>query len=119
MAKNFQIKIVYNNLPKIAARLPEAVSEIVRKTAKDVEAGAKVVVPVDTGTLKRSIKTDMVSRTQAIVSANTDYAVYVEYGHEKRNHKGRVEERPFMRPAAEKAKPGFLAALRRLEERLR
>lgn len=119
MAKDFKIKIVYNNLPKIAARLPEAVETIVRETASDVEANAKAVVPVDTGTLKRSIRAKMVSQTQAIVAAQRDYAIYVEYGHRKRNHRGFVAARPYMRPAAEKAKPGFLAALRRLEEKLK
>ena len=42
---------------------------------------AKEYVPVDTGTLKRSIRLDIQANgATAKVSANTDYAGYVEYG---------------------------------------
>jgi HK97 gp10 family phage protein len=134
------IKIVYNNLPKLAKRFPEAVSAIVRKTALDVEANAKAIVPVDTGTLKNSIQMEMTSPTSAIVSAHAEYAEAVEYGtrpHVIRpkskkalywpgashpvmmvSHPG-SRAKPFMRPAAEKVKQSFLAALQRLEDQVR
>lgn len=108
-----RITIQYNNLTKIAARLPEAASEIVRKAAFDVEANAKAVVPVDTGKLKNSITSEFPSPTKAIIAPHTEYAHFVEYGTR------RMRAIPYMRPAAEKVKAAFLEALRKLEERLR
>lgn len=108
-----KIVIKYNNLTRIAARLPEAVSAIVRKAAFDVEANAKAVVPVDTGKLKNSITSEFPSQTKAIVAPHTDYAAYVEYGTRKQRAK------PYMRPAAEKVAPAFIEACKRLEERLK
>lgn len=115
MASRASAKIVikYNHLPKIAAKLPDAVSVIVRKAAFDVEANAKAVVPVDTGTLKNSITTEFPTKTSAIIAPHTDYAVYVEYGTNRQSAK------PYMRPAAEKVAPAFFAACQRLEEKLR
>lgn len=108
-----KIVIKYNHLPKIAARLPEAVSLIVRKAAFDVEANAKAIVPVDTGTLKNSITTELPTKTSAIIAPHTDYAVFVEYGTRRQRAK------PYMRPAAEKVASAFFAACQRLEEKLR
>lgn len=108
-----KIVIKYNNLSKIAVRLPEAVRSIVRKAAFDVEANAKAVVPVDTGKLKNSIISKFPTPTSAIISPHTEYAAFVEYGTRKQRAK------PYMRPAAEKVAPAFIEACRRLEERLR
>jgi len=107
-----KIIIKYNNLPKIAAKLPEAVGEIVRKAAFDVEANAKAVVPVVTGTLKNSIATEFPTKTSAIIAPHTDYAVSVEYGIRRRT------AQPYMRPAADKVEPSFLAECQRLEDKL-
>lgn len=110
---NAKIVIKYNHLPKIAAKLPKAVSSIIRSAAFDVEANAKAVVPVDTGTLKNSITTEFPTQTSAIIAPHTDYAVFVEYGTRRQRAK------PYMRPAAEKVAPAFLEACRRLEDKLR
>lgn len=112
-----RITIQYNNLTKIAARLPEAASEIVRKAAFDVEANAKTQLwqghGVDTGKLKNSISSEFPTPTSAIIAPHTEYAHFVEYGTR------RMRAIPYMRPAAEKVKAAFLEALRKLEERLR
>jgi len=108
-----RIVIKYNNLPRIAAQLPEAVSAIIRKAAFDVEANAKAVVPVDTGKLKNSITCEFPSPTKAIIAPHTDYAAYVEFGTRRQRAK------PYMRPAAENVAPAFFAAMQRLEEYLR
>jgi len=107
-----KIVIKYNNLPKLAAKLPEAVHEFVSKAAHDVEANAKAVVPVRTGALKNSITTEFTSPTRAVVAPHMDYAAYVEFGTRRQRAK------PYMRPAAERVRPAFIEALRRLEERL-
>ncbi len=108
-----RIVVRYNNLPRIAERLPEVVSAIVRKAAYDVEAHAKSVVPVDTGKLKNSITVEFPNQTKAIIAPHTEYAAYVEFG----THRQRAK--PYMRPAAEKVVPAFLAAMKRLEEHLK
>jgi len=108
-----RITIQYNNLTKIAARLPEAASEIVHKAAFDVKANAKAVVPVDTGKLKNSISSEFPTPTSAIIAPHTEYAHFVEYGTRKQR------AQPYMRPAAEKVKAVFFEACRRLEERLK
>lgn len=108
-----RIVIKYNNFGKLASKLPQAVSLIVRKTAEDIEANAKTVVPVDTGKLKNSITSEFPSLTKAIVAPHTDYAAYVEYGTRK------MRARPYMRPSAEVIAPVFIEACKRLEEKLR
>lgn len=108
-----KIKIVYNHLPQIAKKAPEAVSAIVRKAALDVEAHAKDVVPVDTRTLKNSIQSEFPSQTSAVIAPHTEYAHFVEYGTRKQR------AQPYMRPAAEKVKQAFFEAMRHLEERLK
>jgi HK97 gp10 family phage protein len=112
-----KIVIKYNNLPRIAERVPEAVSAIIRKAAFDIEADAKSHLwkghGVDTGKMKSSIACEFPSQTKAIIAPHTDYAIYVEFGTR------RSRAIPFMRPAAEKVAPAFFAAMQRLEEHLR
>jgi hypothetical protein len=57
----------------------------VQKAAFDIEKRAKGVVPVDTGNLANSIRAEQAKREGtaivAEISANTDYAYFVEKGH--------------------------------------
>ena len=100
-----------DKLDKIAADLRPRASEIVRKTAADIEARAKTTVPVDTGNLKNSIQTEMEpDSTEAIVGTAVNYSVYVEYGTR------RMAAKPYMTPAAEAARPAFEAAMKTLIE---
>ena len=58
-----------------------AVKKAVKLNGSEMSKTAKEYVPVDTGTLKRSIRLDIQANgATAKVSANTDYAGYVEYG---------------------------------------
>lgn len=108
-----KIVIKYNNLSKIAAKMPGAVDKIVRKAAFDIEAHAKTVVPVDTGMLKNSITTEFPGQTKAIIAPHTEYAGYVEFGTR------RQRAQPYMRPAVEKVAPLFFLVMSILEERLK
>ena len=118
MNKPVQITIKYNKFPELAAKVPQAVGDIVKQAASDVEAQAKTQLweghGVDTGNLKNSIRWDMTSDTTAEVSANTEYAVYVEYGHHS-NFSGYG----YMTKGAEAVRPSFIGALKQLESRLR
>jgi hypothetical protein len=135
-----EITITFNHLPQLAAKVPQVVSAIVRKTAKDLQADAqdsmkgpkhgrfyrssktgkphRASAPgeapaVDIGNLKGSISVEMEKPTLAIVAVGANYGVTLEYGSRK------IAPRPYMRPAAEKARPAFIEALRKLEAKLR
>jgi hypothetical protein len=72
--------VVYHRLPKIAAGAVPIVEKAVAKTAFDTEALAKFNAPVDTGNLRASIGAQPVRPLTWRVSANADYALYVEVG---------------------------------------
>ncbi len=62
---------------------------------------------MDTGLLANSISTTAEGSLRYVVSASAHYAIYLEYGTYK------MAARPFMRPAFEQVKPGFLEAIAR------
>lgn len=113
MAKNITIEIKFDHFADIAKKAHDAVSDIVRKTALDVEGQAKMFVPVDTGVLKNSIDVQMEGDMTAVVAPHTEYAAYVEFG------TSRMAAQPYMTPAAEEARPAYIAALTQLEARLK
>ena len=110
---NSTITITFNRFPEIAAKLPRETSAVVRKTAYDVEAAAKMVVPVDTGALKNSITTEMEGDLSAIVAPHTEYAVFVEYGTSRGS-----PAQPYMTPAAEANRGPFEQAMTQMLNRL-
>jgi HK97 gp10 family phage protein len=66
----------------------------IKEATRKVQRTAKDLVPVDTGTLKRSIKTKMYSKQQSgVVYSILEYAPYVEFGTSKQ------KAQPFMIPA--------------------
>ena len=78
-----RIDITYDNgLSKIAESLSENIGEIIASGAQRVCESAKAVCPVDTGALRESISVEC-SGNRAEISANTDYASYVEFGTSK------------------------------------
>jgi HK97 gp10 family phage protein len=105
MAKRFGVEIVYNRLPQLSDEIADRVEAVVRKSGHMVEAYAKQVVPVDTGTLKNSIMTEFPDRFTTEIAPHTEYAIYVEYGTRS------MAARPYMRPAAERVRPIFLQAM--------
>ncbi len=82
------------NLARLAgAERRRAQQDGLEAGARIVETYAKILVPVDTGTLKSSIMVDEVTPRQAIIGPHTDYAEHVEFG------TSRMEAQPYMRPA--------------------
>lgn len=135
MASNSQS---FNHFPDIARALPTVASKIVRKAALDIEAQAKSRAPVDTGFLRSSIYTVTADSSdygragksgngtmlpeiphppanppEADVAVGAAYGVYVEYGTSK------APAQPYLAPAVDAVRPGWEAAWRALEERLR
>jgi HK97 gp10 family phage protein len=107
------LRVVSNHLPEAQALVHQALVETVAETAFDVEARAKVLCPVDTGTLRRSIHTVFSNGgLKALVGPSVAYSIYVEFGTRF------MAARPYMRPAAAlvlRMLPGrFSARLRRL-----
>lgn len=94
------IRVVYNRLPTITAAMDAAIKTAVAKAGHDVQAAAQARCPVRTGTLRRSITTQIAANGySATIGPSVDYGIYVEYG---TAHMG---ARPYMRPAAELVAP--------------
>lgn len=103
--------------------------------ALNIESNAKKAVPVDTGVLQSSIKTEKLGSLGRAVHTNVEYAPYVEFGtREKVNTTisgvdysevaiqfkksdggpGGVPPRPYLFPAFEKEKKELLKSLKKV-----
>jgi Bacteriophage HK97-gp10, putative tail-component len=103
------IKVISNKIPSLPAALKAQVVEQVKKSTLDVQARAQQVVPVRTGTLRRSIHSIFEQGgLKGICGPSVDYGLAVEMG-----SRGRAA-RPYMRPAAELVLPKFADELRRI-----
>jgi len=116
-------------LSRASERLDRNMVEGLNEAADQIVQDAKAVVPVDTGSLQRSIrKQHHVSEghvhsigvtaggyvTNFKTGRKVDYAVHVEYG------TSRVAAKPFLRPALERNRPLLRGVLKdRVEESLR
>lgn len=102
------VRIISNRLPAYSAALrPTVVAEVQRATYA-VEAKAKAIAPVKTGTLRRSIHSVFEQGgLRGIVGPSVLYGKFVELGTR------RMGARPYMRPAAAAVLPGFAAAVAR------
>ena len=110
----------YDDLLKLSADLGKASYEatrraqkVVAKTAADIEATAKSLAAVDTGTMRNSIGTTISGGgLTAEVGPTVDYAIYNEYGTR------RMAPRPFMGPALERHSEPFVQAVAKITEGL-
>ena len=113
MAATVTIRVVSNRLPEASDAVQAAVVEQVKRSTYEVEKRAKEVVPVDTGTLRRSIHSVFErGGLRGIVGPSVDYGAYVELG---TRH---VAARPYMRPAAALVLPRFADQLKAILRRL-
>lgn len=100
--------VVQNRFPAIIRGLEDQADLIVRKTAMDLEARAKVRAPVDTGVLRASISATAVGPRHWRVTVGADYGWFVENG----TRFNRAQ--PFLQPAADEVWPAFQAAMRQV-----
>lgn len=101
------VRIVYNKFPELIRKSPEKARELVKKAAYELEARAKVEVPVDTGNLRNSIRTTFENDGMTgVVSTNVEYAIYVEYGTRF------MSAHPYFTPAAEQVRQSFERAVK-------
>ncbi|HEY2086250.1 MAG TPA: HK97 gp10 family phage protein [Mycobacterium sp.] len=98
-----------------AAKVEKAAPLVVSKTAHDIEATAKIFVPVETGTLKGSISTD-VHGLEAEIGPTASYGRYVEDGTHNDDGTQRNRPQPYMGPAADTHESTFEAALGKVAE---
>ena len=72
----------------------DGIRKIVQMNGAELQQKAQRKAPVDTGTLMRSIRLDLADEGMtAVVSANTEYAAYQEYGTRF------MAAHPYLRPA--------------------
>ena len=99
------IRIQISGIPQLSEKLRTKTEEVKKLLFKNVEQGsiniqdgAKGVVPVRTGRLKRSIinkVTQSGMKTEGVIHPNTEYESYVEFG------TSRMRARPYMTPSFE------------------
>jgi HK97 gp10 family phage protein len=101
------IRVVSNRLPQASDAIHRAVVDQVKASTLDVQARAQAVVPVRTGTLRRSLHSVFeAGGLRGIVGTNLQYAPMVEFG---TRH---MSARPYLRPAAALVLPRFADALK-------
>ncbi len=129
-----ELIVVYDILPEVALRMEEALDDIIRKSAFDIEARAKAKAPVQFGFLKSSIyvrthhestygdagqegdgtgvmlpEVEQPEKHHAVIAVGANYGIYQEFG------TVHMPAHPYLTPAAEEVRPEFEAALHLLE----
>lgn len=88
-----KVEITYDNgLSETAQRIESGLGGIIAAGALKVCESAKSMCPVDTGALRSSISVHT-EENSAEISADTDYAAYVEFGTSK------MTPQPYLVPA--------------------
>lgn len=116
MGARITASVQFNRFAALAQAAEQETAAIVRETAERVELDARVRVPRRTGALFRTIRYRAEGKTGAVVTAGDNKAFYahmVEFG------TVRKAARPFLGPALEAHKQGFLNDLAELEARIK
>ena len=98
--------IISNRLPQIAAAAKPVVERAVAQTAFQIEGWAKGMAPADTGALRNSLAAAKERELTWRVTANADYAVYVEMG---TRH---MDAQPYLDPALSQGDAYLTAGLK-------
>lgn len=105
MTSPITIRIDMTKCRELRQELKPRGAAIVKKAAFDVEGGAKDRAPVKTGFLKNSIATEFENGgLQATIGPAAEYGIYVELGTK------RMRARPYLKPAFERVRAGFIRA---------
>jgi len=80
--------------PEVYVTLDNASRESIREICSYIVEEAQSIVSVRSGYLHDNIRIDKLSAKEGMVVADTDYAMFVEYGTSK------MAAQPFMRPIA-------------------
>ena len=99
-----EVRALSRRFAASAATAERRAATAVRKTARDIEADAKRLAPVDTGALKGSISAT-VTGLSAEVGPTVEYGVYQELGTSE------MRAQPYLSPAFDRRVPSFVRAL--------
>lgn len=101
------IRVVSNNFPLIANKLPQNVSDVINNGINNVIKQADPNTPVKTGALKanKSILYASAGKPQGFIYWNQEYAIYVHEGTYK------MAARPFAQDAVDAIAPGYMAEM--------
>lgn len=104
-----EFKRVVSNLTE---EVQQEVKDLVKNTTLGVEADAKNLAPVDTGNLRRNIKSNITGNGfKGEVTSNSEYGMHVEFGTSK------SPAQPHFMPAWERNTRNFKNDLQRIIER--
>lgn len=84
---------IKDNSDTVKKEVEDAIARSLKQVGLVCEGYAKELCPVDTGRLRNSIRHDVEERA-VIISANTEYAGFVELGTSKH-----PDPQPYLRPA--------------------
>jgi hypothetical protein len=104
------LEIVFNRLPELRGQLRTRASQAVRKTVEDIQADAAERSRVDLGNMKAGWQMEMQDDLNGDVYNEVEYVEHHEYG------TVHMSAQPMATPAAEAARPGFIAAMESLLE---
>lgn len=89
--------IFQSNHPEVLAKVEAACVKSLTEAGKLIETRAKLLCPVDTGNLRKSITSEVKDLT-AEIGTNVDYAPYVEFGTR------RSKAQPYLRPSGDNSR---------------
>lgn len=112
-----ELRDLEGDLEKGAAKVEVAAPIVVKKSAFDIEATAKIFAPVDTGNLENSISTD-VDGLIAEIGPTAEYGSYVEDGTHNEDGTVRTKAQPYMGPAVDTHESSFETALGKVAEKI-
>jgi HK97 gp10 family phage protein len=105
------IRVVRNDLPSIAGKLPVARRVILGQRGGEIRDGAKRRSRVDTGRMREGW--ELIETNQGIrVENDVEYTVHNEYGTVN------MPAQPMIRPSFEEVRPKIVQDFRNLEEHL-
>lgn len=90
-----RVEVHRNRFPEAIRSIPARRHEVLQAAAFAIQAHAKNIVPVRTGTLKASIQVWPEGHNRYAVGTTVVYAPYVEFGTRY------MAARPYLRPAAQ------------------
>ena len=94
-------------LLRVTGEGEKAVRREVKRSALNVQNGARRRVPVDTGRLRNSITHEIdADGMDATIGSNVEYAPHIEFG------TVRMRAQPYLFPALEEERAAFVARLR-------
>ena len=115
---NFEIKGIDNflkNINNIQSNFQRDLENLIKKYGVYLFANTKKLTPVDTGQLIRSWQLKYKKGDLSIrLYNNTEYGIYVEYGHRTRGGKSYVEGVYMLKKTFEKTEEKFINDLEKL-----